>query len=128
MIQNIEKQITINGLKARANNKTPDLFKIAWENFFIDNSPITEAVYAVYTNYESDYKGAFDFIVGSAGANGEEFVIPAGNYYIWDTKSENNECIAGEWQKIWTSDIKRKYTVDFEVYIPGETIKIYLAV
>ncbi|WP_428898136.1 putative transcriptional regulator YdeE [Parelusimicrobium proximum] len=122
-------KIVVHGKISRTNNHSLDFFGEKWKDFYEHNDPSKETVYAVYTNYESDYKGDFDFLVGVETDNGAPaFEIPAAEYYVWDTGSADPAVLPIEWTKIWASGINRKYTTDFELFKPGETIKIYLAV
>jgi predicted transcriptional regulator YdeE len=87
--------------------------------------------YCVYTNYESDYTGEYDYFVGEAVSSFEEapegfsqLTIPT-QYYVKVTAGPGQMpqvCIE-TWQKIWAIETeaaslggKRNYLADFEVY------------
>ena len=102
-----------------------------WSRFYADSilstipDRINDDVYSIYTDYQSDYKGAYTAIIGCKvksldnipnGLTGRE--IPKGNYLKYIVKGKMPDAIIDQWKKIWSQDkdINRKYTADFEVY------------
>lgn len=89
-----------------------DIKKI-WEDFRLNlkniaddiNNRLSDDIYCVYTDYESDKDGEYTF---------KE--IPAANYYKIMAEGKIPDCTIQAWQSIWQSDIKRRYLADFEVY------------
>jgi predicted transcriptional regulator YdeE len=84
---------------------------------------LNEAVYAVYFDYESDHTGAFNYFVGCRVKSGTEapeglskLAIPEQTYALIQAKGKMPDCMADSWKNIWSSDLKRAYTFDFEVY------------
>lgn len=84
---------------------------------------ITDAVYAVYYNYEGDYQQPFSYFIGckvKAGtlvpAGLTELIIPGGNYQLIEAKGKMPGCIADAWQEVWQSGINRAYGFDIELY------------
>ena len=62
MFENIKpKKIT--GKKIRTNNSKINEIVSLWKE--VPNMELSGNLYAVYFNYESDYKGDFDFLIGS---------------------------------------------------------------
>ena len=124
-----------------------DLGKL-WEKFYTDNIPSkipnkkSEEIYAIYTDYESDYHGAYTTIIGQKvesldqipdGLIGREF--NGGTYQKFVAKGQMPNAVVASWTEIWGKDkeLNRKYTADFEVYGPksqqGENseVEIYIA-
>ncbi|HTE02244.1 MAG TPA: GyrI-like domain-containing protein [Mucilaginibacter sp.] len=105
------------------------------------NDKLSDDIYCVYTEYESDHTGFYTAILGCKIKGGSEaprgFVsvnIPAGTYQVYKPKGKFPESIANAWREIWKAPISRKYTADFDLYKAGpksfeETeVEIYLAV
>ena len=124
-----------------------DLGKL-WEQFYAENisgkivNKKSDAIYSVYTDYESDYTGKYTCIVGLCvesleqipdGLIGREF--ESGTYLKFIAKGQMPNAVSKTWQEIWKKDkeLNRTYTADFEVYGPrsqnGENaeVAIYIA-
>lgn len=80
-------------------------------------------IYCLYTDYESDFNGAYTTILGCKvnsldnipkGFIGKTF--PELKYNLYKSEGKLPECVINTWIKIWESKIDRKYTVDFDVY------------
>lgn len=80
-------------------------------------------IYAVYYEYEKDETKPFSYFIGCKvdgkaktpkGLN--ELIVPSQNYLKVSAKGEMTGCITEAWEKIWNSEINRKFGVDFEVY------------
>jgi predicted transcriptional regulator YdeE len=102
-----------------------------WGKFFSENiagkipNKVSEEIYAIYTDYESDFTGKYTTVIGQKvttfssipeGCVGREF--QAGNYQKFLAKGAMPNAIVEVWKEIWKNDknLKRKYTADFEVY------------
>lgn len=89
---------------------------------------INDSIVAAYCEYESDMNAPYTFFLGSmvdstaqVPAGMTSFEVPAGDYAVVTTeKGEIPGIIMNAWKKIWDldakSEIKRKYTFDYEVY------------
>jgi predicted transcriptional regulator YdeE len=103
----------------------------------------SEEVYSLFTDYESDYTGAYTAIIGHKvhsldsvpqGFTGREF--KGGKYVPFKAQGPMPQAIVDSWKDIWSRDeeLKRRYTVDFEVYGPKSQqgdqseVDIYIAV
>jgi predicted transcriptional regulator YdeE len=119
--------ISVYGKKIRTDNKhIGDLMNL-WGEFM--KKDYKGDVYGVYTNYESDYTGKYDFYIGIDSDNNEEKVeIQAGEYLIVEVDAKDSQGLAKAWNYIWNSDIKRTYKTDFEYYTQDGSIKIYLSI
>lgn len=100
-----------------------------WQKFEVkkiaDQIPgkVSDAIYAVYFDYESNEKGLFSYFIGCKVANDtqvpenlDELIIPEQTYHKEMAKGQMTGCITEAWKKIWNSDINRKFGFDFEVY------------
>lgn len=120
-----------------------------WGQFFADNliekipNSNGNDILAIYTDYESDFRGNYTAILGLKvssleqipdGLIGREF--EAGNFKKFCAKGIIPNAVIDTWEEIWTDDkqLKRKYTYDFELYGPksqnGENseVEIYVAI
>ncbi|MFC3879701.1 GyrI-like domain-containing protein [Algoriphagus namhaensis] len=153
----MERKVTISpfclaGISIRTSNAknqaAEDLGKL-WQDFYqksipsLIENPLSEEVIAVYTAYESDYRGAYTGFIGlkvdtnEKIPNGlEKLEISGGSYLAISVKGEPSQSIPKAWVDIWAREdsLKRKYTADFEVYGeesnkgPDSNVTIYLAI
>ncbi|MET1260696.1 GyrI-like domain-containing protein [Flagellimonas sp. DF-77] len=86
---------------------------------------LNEEIYAVYTDYESDYQGAYTMIIGCAVSSVEE--VPEGmvahriardTYEKFVSKGPMPQAILATWMDIWQNDatLNRAYRADFTVH------------
>jgi predicted transcriptional regulator YdeE len=83
-------------------------------------------VYAIYTDYNTDHKGAYTAIIGCKvtslanipdGMTGKQ--IEGGRYRRYVAKGKMPHAVIRQWQEIWNdTDLPRMYSADFEVYGP----------
>ncbi len=86
-------------------------------------------VYAVYTDYESDYRGAYTMVVGvpvdpatPTPPGMQRAVIPAGSYAKVRAEGPPQEALWGAWRffwETWPQRGERRYAADFERYDPA---------
>jgi len=112
------------------NQAATDLGKL-WQKFYSDEifnkipNKESEDVYAVYTDYESDYTGKYTSIIGQRvntldhipdGMVGKE--ITNEKLLRYKAKGELPSAVVEIWKDIWKNDIAlyRTYNADFEVY------------
>ena len=102
-----------------------------WSRFYNEGiaskitNKVTDDIYSIYTDYESDYKGKFTSIIGYKVKSLDNIPIEligrdfeAGKYLKYTAKGKMPDAIMDTWKEIWNKDLElnRKYTVDFEVY------------
>jgi predicted transcriptional regulator YdeE len=100
-----------------------------WQKFINDNwfsrvpNKISQQIFAVYHEYESDHTGEFAYFIGCRVSDEAEvpkglqkLVVPRGTFEKFIAKGTMPGCIYETWTLIWASPIKRAYQVDFEVY------------
>lgn len=125
-------KLLIVGISVRTNNSNNqaqrDISQL-WGRFILHNTSnaipnkVSEDIYCLYTDYESDHTGDYTTILGcvvSAADNiPEDMVateIPKGDYLKFISEGKLPESVAQTWETIWQSDFNRSYTADFEVY------------
>ncbi|MGB6153108.1 MAG: GyrI-like domain-containing protein [Pricia sp.] len=112
------------------NNQAATDIPALWDHFIKENilekipNKVDNTVYALYTDYESDHTRPYTTILGCKTENLN--VVPdgmmgrtfeGGDYIKFTTRGNLAKgLIIREWQKIWETDLDRRYTLDFEVY------------
>lgn len=140
----VEEQAAFNviGLAVRTNNKAEatgqgEIPKL-WQRFMQQDTTskipnrAEQSLVVVYTDYESDEKGEYTYLIGSrvtstsdvpAGLTLKE--VPAGKYAVFESeKGPAHAVIPKLWQQIWAMSAQdlggqRAFQADYEVYPPG---------
>lgn len=83
-------------------------------------------LYAVYTDYERDFSGAYSMVLGVSVASAtavpagqRRVVLPAGPYVSFRAEGDPRAVIWKTWQHIngeWPRKADRRYVADFERY------------
>jgi predicted transcriptional regulator YdeE len=94
---------------------------------------IGDDVLAVYSDYESDHTGDYDFLIGKRVSHESELPmemsrvrVPPARYAVITVTGEVPRALLDTWQRIWDSDLPRAFTADFEVYGPDDQVEIWL--
>lgn len=118
-----------------------------WKEFFeagiyneIENK-VNNKTIGLYTDYEGDYTRPYNFMVCTEVEkkskdikNREVKVIPKGKYARFIINGDVQKSVGEAWSKIWSMNLKRKYTCDFEEYqnnsndMNNQEIHIYIAI
>lgn len=120
----------IYGKTKRTNNQNTEVIRSLWEEFLRLNVKSDIDIYAVYTNYSSDFTGDYDLRIGTIETSNDEssVIIPADKYHVVEVDDTDPKGVFNAWVDIWKSDIKRTYHTDFEFYSKDGSIKIFLSV
>ena len=125
--------LNVIGLSIRTTNEnqqaTIDIPQL-WNTFFMSqtlskiSNKINDTLYCIYNNYESDYTKPYTCTLGIQVEN--LFTVPEGltsiqipqsSYIKFNTKGDlSKQIVYNQWKNIWTTEIDRKYTFDFEIY------------
>ncbi len=91
----------------------------------------------LYTEYEGDATKPYTFMCGCEVACETDcfdtITIPAGKYAKFTVIGDMVEAVGNAWGKIWSMDLDRAFTCDFEHYhndnpdMSQQTIDIYIA-
>ena len=139
------ENINVKGIAVRTDNSSemnPATAKIGlmWEQFYGELASLLKEdskVFGLYTNYESDHNGAFDVVACSDNLNAtgvSSYQIQAGNYLVFKGVGQMPQVVIDLWGKVWeyfespTSEYKRAFATDFELYKSGNEIEIYISV
>lgn len=121
------------GISTRTTNENGQSIKdveTLWNKFWNENiivqipNKVNEDIYAVYTDYESDYMGKYTLIIGypvsSLNDVPNDFVgreISVGNAEKFISKGKMPEAILKTWSEIWENKkLKRAYRADVTVH------------
>jgi len=148
---NTIKPFHIIGIAIRTTNENGKAaidIPMLWQKFFSENimqkipNKVDNTLYCIYTEYEKDYTKPYTTLLGCQVSHIEELPsgltarsFEEGCYQVFSAIGSLNEGIVfKQWSKIWTLDIPRAYTADFEVYnerafdADNATVNIYIAV
>ena len=121
------------GISVRTTNENQQAAKdipALWQRFMAENiadkipNKSSNEVYAVYTDYESDYTKPYTTIIGCRvneisnvpeGLVSKKIAAPSYKRYIAKGDLADN-IVYNKWLEIWGEDISRAYTSDYEVY------------
>ncbi|MDO5105399.1 GyrI-like domain-containing protein [Capnocytophaga sp.] len=129
----MKSEFKIIGIAVRTTNangqSATDLGEL-WGRFMSETNAkipnaISEEIIAIYTDYESDYRGAYTTIIGKKvcsldeipeGMIGREF--PVAKFQKFVAKGQMPNAVMQTWKTIWEQDttLHRAYHYDFEVY------------
>ncbi len=133
-----------------ANGQSAIDIELLWQKFWreeIQNqipNKISDDIYAVYTDYETDFTGAYITIIGLPVNSLDEIpkdmvglTIETTSYHKIVSKGKMPEAIGNTWFEIWSNkelDSKRAYKADFTIhgkkYFDGDNAEVetYLSV
>jgi predicted transcriptional regulator YdeE len=131
-IQNINT-FSIVGMSVRTSNENGQAgtdIPALWNKFLSENGPqqisnkIDSTLYCVYTEYEKDHTKPYTTVLGCRVENLDAvpfgmigLQIETGAYLKRTAQGNLNEGIVfSAWNDIWSSDLPRHFTTDFEVY------------
>lgn len=136
------KQKTVIGVSATTSNSDPNMGAIIgglWEEFFQGGisktvkNRVNEYAIGLYSDYAEE---KYCVTVGNEVATPEnpelvEKVIPAGSYAKFLVHGNMVSAVANAWGEIWSMDLDRSFTGDFEEYLNSDwenaDIAIYIA-
>ncbi len=126
------KEKTVVGLTARTNNAAPDMVAVIGDlwNRFYQNGVYTaiqhksnDKAMGIYTDYAGNEKDDYSVVVACEVDKASNLplgavtrTLPAGQYAKFVVKGPMQTAVADFWQKLWTMDLPRSYTCDFEEY------------
>ena len=118
-----------------------------WNRWFAENvatripNTVSDHLYNIYTDYESDEHGFYNTILGYSvstlasipnGLIGKQ--IPKSNYKEFVSEGKLPDCVVKTWETIWGLKFNRSYIADFDVYDPATMnpenaiVKTYLSI
>lgn len=89
----------------------------------IRNRAAPPAMYAVYSDYETDWTGEYSYMIGCGVTRAEKAPegmeirrIPEQTYAVFNAKGQMPDEVLAAWSMVWGSRLPRTYTYDFEVF------------
>lgn len=126
---------TVAGIAVRTTNnggKAQEDIGALWARFYAEqvasriSGKESEDLYCVYTDYESDFTGAYTCLLGykvAAAAPLPEGLariqVPASLYRKYTAAGKLPDAVVKVWMEIWQSPPPRAYKADFDVYGAG---------
>lgn len=123
------------GIECRTSNapdKAPQDIPKLWGRFFQENisakipNKASQDIITLYCDYEKDFTLPYSCIIGCPVKTLDNIpegmvakVVPAVTYAVFRAAGEYPKSLVDAWGKIWTTDLKRTYTGDFEYYPEG---------
>lgn len=137
--------LIISGKKIRTKNEIEmreDRIANFWKEFMSTNilsiikgKKADQVMYGVYYDYESNMDGEYSFMLGTKITDQtipqpegiSTIKIPKQKYAVFIADGLHE--IRNTWKTIWSTDLKRTYRFDFEIYTPNSNqVKIYISV
>jgi predicted transcriptional regulator YdeE len=122
---------TVVGISRRTSNaEAGGVIPACWQAFLVNNAPARiphrvnpPVMYAVYSDYEKDWTKPYTYLLGCGVTRSDKVPegmevrhIPAQTYAVFRAKGRMPDEIVAVWANIWSSELPRTYTFDFEVY------------
>lgn len=119
-----------------------------WEKFMTEDisekipNKVSDEIFSIYTNYESDHTKPYDTILGCKVSSLENIPkdmisqsFEGGTFAKFISKGDATKgTVYQTWVDIWNTELARLYTADFEIYgdkatdITNAEIDIFIAV
>jgi len=132
MVKKIPGKIVM-GVQRRTSNadgRSSKDIPACWQDFLsrnmaskIPHRAKTPAMFAVYSDYASDWTGEFAYLIGSEVTKADTVPaglavvrIPAQTYVVFTAAGLMPDAILSVWASIWGTKLPRAYTFDFEQY------------
>ena len=122
------------GLSIVTNNtKAAEDINALWERFFKESTgqyvpdKVNDNIYAVYSDYEGDHEAPYRFTIGypvtGGGGDGtpqsmHRITVQDQQYVIMSAAGQQPKALIETWEAIWSGDLPRSFTTDFELYGP----------
>ncbi|MBC1594491.1 effector binding domain-containing protein [Listeria seeligeri] len=122
---NLQENKVIYGKQIRTNNADFSPIAMLWGEVMAEK-PAGD-IFAVYSNYASNYLDDYDLLVGTVDWKQEmSTTIEAGEYLIFEVE----KTVKQVWDEIWErdSELDRAYNTDFEWYHTDGRIEVYISI
>lgn len=131
-IEDLPERIVV-GIERRtcnADGRSVEDIPACWQEFLatqaaarIPSRAKPPAMNAVYSDYESDWRGEYTYLIGCTVTKADKVPegmavrrIPAQKYAVFHARGPMPDAVLGIWASVWASDLPRAYTFDYEVY------------
>ncbi|HZX58614.1 MAG TPA: effector binding domain-containing protein [Mucilaginibacter sp.] len=129
-----EKKFFVSGIRVCTTNEKGQARKDIgdlWTKFMSEElqhkipGKLSEDVYCVYTDYESDHTGWYTAVIGCRVSEPEidtawfTALVPAGTFRVYQPQGKFPDCVANTWMQIWQDGVTRNYLADYDLYKAG---------
>lgn len=129
-----EQSFFVSGIEVRTTNENGQARKDIgdlWTKFMSEDiqskipDKLSEDVYCVYTDYETDHAGWYTAVIGCKVLEPEintgwfSALIPKGGYRVYNPEGKFPDCVANTWMQIWQDGAGRNYLADYDLYKTG---------
>ncbi len=138
---------TIVGVSARVSNDRPQEIGQLWQQFYAQGvaakipNKKSENIYSVYIDYEGDHTRPYTIVIGyevnnvsSLSAGLVSKIVPAAKYAVIPANGKQPDSVIAAWQQVWSSDLQRTYSGDFDRYVSkgpdpsDQDVNVYVAI
>jgi predicted transcriptional regulator YdeE len=136
LVQNFTKvhrpRLMVVGIECRTSNDSsagPQDIPQLWQRFYAEDvqsripNKTSEEVIALYCDYAGDYTQSYSCVIGCAVSSLENIpegmvgkVVPESTFALYRAVGDFPKSLVDTWGTIWSSDLKRTYAGDYEVY------------
>lgn len=137
-------RFTVAGLSVVTSNDRSDQIGALWQQFYGQNvaaqipNKKSDDIYSLYIDYQGDYTKPYRLVIGckvdlisSLRAGLVAKTVPAANYAVVPANGPQPQSVIAAWQQIWTSDLPRTYSGDFDLYSgegSDQQVNVYVAI
>lgn len=130
-IVNLEEKVVV-GITARTKNSDENMPQIIgglWSDFYMKGiynsipNKVNEKSIGLYSDYENNENGEYNITVctevsdaKNSNSNVVVRVIPKGRYAKFIVKGHMQRAVSEFWMNLWTVNLERTFTGDFEEY------------
>ncbi|MDZ4713259.1 MAG: GyrI-like domain-containing protein [bacterium] len=141
------EEIKVIGIEMRTSNADgQEDFPLLMNRFYSENimdkipNKVSEEVLWLYTEYESDYTKPFTLVICCKVKDFSDIpegmvskTIPASKFAVFSVTGKMPDELIKTWHYIWSSDLQRTYTGDFDLYpeTPGQNkpaVSVHVAI
>ena len=112
------------------NSKAAEEINALWERFFKDSvgqfvpDKANDNIYAVYSDYEGDHEAPYRLTIGyrvtgiETPTDMHRVRVQDQQYAIMSAAGKQPKALIDTWEAIWSGDLPRSFSTDFELYGP----------
>lgn len=125
------------GISNIVSNSEIEKINSLWDKFFKEDtknkikSKISGEIYSIYTKYSGDYTSPYKLLIGyeipldsEISSDFDYVIIPNADYEKTVVKGQIPQVVVEAWQKIWQTNRKRAYKLDYDRYLEDGSVEI----
>ncbi len=136
---------TVVGIACQASDARPEAKAELWRRVRREKMAkqilerASDAVYALYCDYESDHTGVYTYVLGYEVPSNSVItedppkgmvvaVVPAARYAVIEARGKQPETLMGVWDHVLNSALARTYVCDFEIHWGPVAIEVHIGI